>query len=175
MRVDCEDCAGCCLDWRALAPDDVDLDHERRGRYRPIDDAYNLAVLTRDDVRTFLDAGLADAMTPRLFHADGDAPAVSIDGYDLAAVDGRPVFLVGLRKPPKPVAPFGTDGAWLPTCAFLDPDTLQCRLHDAELYPADCAAYPAPSGRAGLAAIAAARPGRSRRERPRGGRGRARG
>lgn len=159
MRVDCEGCAGCCLDWRAIAPDDLDLDHERRGSYRPIDDTYNLVVLTRDDVRGFLDAGLADAMTARLFHAptgpdgtdavdegDGatgaDARSVTIDGYDLAAIDGRPVFFVGLRKVAKPVAPFGTAGEWLPACAFLDPATLQCRLHDTDRYPADCAAYP---------------------------------
>jgi hypothetical protein len=49
---------------------------------------------------------------------------------------------MGLRKVPKPVGPFGTAPAWLPTCAFLDPATLQCRIHGDETYPADCAEYP---------------------------------
>lgn len=142
MEVDCEGCAGCCIDWRAIAPEDADLDHERRGRFRPIDDAYNVVVLTRGDVRALLDAGLADAMTPRLFHAESDAASVTVDGVDLAAVDGRPVFYVGLRKPPKPVGPFGTEPRWLPTCAFLDPETLQCRVHGDDEYPSDCADYP---------------------------------
>ncbi len=142
MRVDCEGCAGCCIDWREIAPEGVDLDHERRGRYEPIDDAYNLVFLTREDVRAFVDAGLADALTPRLFHADGNAPSVTVDGCDLAAMDGRPVFVMGLRKMRKPVGPFGTEPAWLPTCAFLDPETLQCRVHGDEVYPSDCADYP---------------------------------
>jgi len=139
MEVNCEGCAGCCVDWRAIAPPDLDLDHERRGQYRPIDDTYNLVVLTRDDVRAFLDAGLADALTPRLFHADD---GVEIDGVELAAIEGKPVFFVGLRKPPKPVGPFGAAATWLPACAFLDPGTLQCRIHDTELYPTDCTEYP---------------------------------
>lgn len=29
MDVNCEGCAGCCIDWRALSPEDTD--HERRG------------------------------------------------------------------------------------------------------------------------------------------------
>ena len=172
MRVDCEGCAGCCIDWRALAPDGVALDHERRGDYAPLDDAYNLVPLSSDEVRTFLRHGLGDAMTPRLFVADdaestsdvvttsdvvstsdvvttseADTPSddrtVTVDGYDLAAVDGRPAFLVGLRTAPKPVAPFGADPAWLPTCVFLDPATLQCRIHGDERYPETCATYPA--------------------------------
>ncbi|MFB6218281.1 MAG: YkgJ family cysteine cluster protein [Halobacteriaceae archaeon] len=136
MEVDCEGCAGCCIDWRALARGE--LDHERRGRYRPLDGVYNLAVLTREEVRAFLDTA-GDALTPRLFRAE---EGVTVGGETLAAVAGRPAFLVGLRKPPKPVAPFGADPAWLPTCAFLDPATLQCRIHDDERYPADCADYP---------------------------------
>jgi Fe-S-cluster containining protein len=138
MDVDCEGCAGCCIDWRPLVPD-RDLDHERRGRYRPLDDTYNLAILAREDVRALLDAGLADAMAPRLFHAED---GIEVDGESLAAVGGDPVFLMGLRKPPKPVGPFGQPPEWLPTCAFLDPETLQCRIHDTDLYPGDCAAYP---------------------------------
>lgn len=138
MEVDCENCAGCCVDWRALA---AVPDHERRGPQEPLDDTYNLVPLTRDDVRAFLDAGLGDAMTPRLWEAR-DGPSVAVDGREVAAIRGKPAFFVGLRKPPKPVAPFGTDGAWLPTCAFLDPETLQCRIHDAPEYPEECAEYP---------------------------------
>jgi len=137
MEVNCEDCAGCCIDWRALSPEPSD--HERRGPRTPLDDAYNLVPLTRDDARAFLDAGLADALTPRLWR---DADGVEIDGVPVAAVGDRPVFFLGLRKAPKPVAPFGTDPTWLPTCAFLDPTTLQCRIHDAEVYPEECAEYP---------------------------------
>jgi hypothetical protein len=139
MEVDCENCAGCCVDWRELA---AVPDHERRGPQAPIDDTYNLVPLTRDDVRAFLDAGLADALTPRLWTAATDSPSVTVDGREIAAVRGKPAFYVGLRTPPKPVAPFDTDGAWLPTCAFLDPETLQCRIHDAPEYPEQCADYP---------------------------------
>jgi len=140
MEVDCENCAGCCVDWRGLA--DTGVDHERRGPQAPLDDAYNLVPLTRDDVRSFLEAGLADALTPRLWAAR-DGPSVAVDGREVAAVRGQPAFFVGIRKPPKPVAPFGADAAsWLPTCAFLDPETLQCRIHDAPEYPEECAEYP---------------------------------
>lgn len=141
MDVDCEGCAGCCIDWRPVAPEAVALDHERRGGLVPLDDTYNLVPLSSDEVRTFLDAGEGDAMSPRLFESDGSS--VEIDGYDLAAVRGRPAFFVGLRKPPKGVAPFGTDPEWLPSCVFLDPETLQCRIHDDERYPDACARYPA--------------------------------
>lgn len=151
METNCEGCAGCCLDWRPLggAPD-----HERRGRYRALDGTYNLVPLTSDDVRTFLDAGQADALAPRLFtiHEDGESggSSVEIDGYDVAALDGRPIFAVGLRKTAKPVAPFGRDSTegqengpvWLETCVFLDPDTLQCRIHEADRYPRACGTYP---------------------------------
>ena len=137
MEVNCEGCAGCCLDWRAVAPDPSD--HERRGPRRPLDDAYNLVPLSRDDVREFLDAGLADALTPRLWR---DEAGVEIDGVPLASVGGRPAFFVGLRKATKPVAPFEIDPTWLPTCVFLDPTTLQCRIHDADTYPTECAEYP---------------------------------
>ncbi|NHN46102.1 YkgJ family cysteine cluster protein [Halostella sp. JP-L12] len=156
MEVNCEGCAGCCLDWRALA--DADLDHERRGPYEPVDGEYNLVALTRDEVRAFLDAGLGDALRPRLWYdgerggadgAEADDPddasdaGVRIDGAPVAAVRGRPVFFVGLRRAPKPVAPFGRESeTWLPTCVFLDPATLQCRLHDSERYPSECAEFP---------------------------------
>ncbi|GAD53314.1 hypothetical protein MBEHAL_2074 [Halarchaeum acidiphilum MH1-52-1] len=140
MEVNCEGCAGCCLDWRPLvaAPDD----HERRGARPPLDDTYNLVPLTREDVREFVDSGYGDALTPRLWSpAEGD-DRVEIDGTAVAAVGDRPVFFVGLRKPPKPVAPFDTEARWLPTCAFLDPETLQCRIHDSALYPEECGDYP---------------------------------
>lgn len=137
MEVNCAGCAGCCIDWRALASSEID--HERRGPREPIDDAYNLVPLTRDDVRGFVDAGLGDAMTPRLWAADS---GVEIDGTTLAAIDGKPAFFVGLRKPPKPVKPFDTPSEWLPTCVFLDPTTLQCRIHGSEIYPEECAEYP---------------------------------
>lgn len=139
MEVNCEGCAGCCIDWRTLA--DADVDHERRGRYEPLDDTYNLAPLRRDEVRAFVDAGLGDALQPRLFRGDGES-ATAIDGVDVAAIEGRPAFFVGLRKSPKPVGPFGHDSTWLPTCIFLDPTTLQCRIHDDDRYPATCASYP---------------------------------
>ncbi|MFP9192308.1 YkgJ family cysteine cluster protein [Natronosalvus vescus] len=167
MEVYCQGCAGCCIDWRPLLEDDqrptqptrtkghdetaVDEadenghEHERRLRRRPaIDDVYNLVPLTRDEIRAFLETGLGDVLIPRLWEADAVDDAVTVDGYDLAAIEGRPTFFVGLRKPPKPVAPFGrTTRAWLPTCVFLDPDTLQCRLHEDSRYPDECAAYPA--------------------------------
>ncbi|WP_336035640.1 YkgJ family cysteine cluster protein [Halobacterium yunchengense] len=138
MEVDCEGCAGCCVDWRALA--DVP-EHERRGPQQPLDDTYNLVPLTREDVRGFLEAELGDALTPRLWEAEA-GPSVEVDGRDVAAVAGKPAFFVGLRKPPKPVAPFDADPHWLPACAFLDPETLQCRVHDSDVYPEECAEYP---------------------------------
>jgi Fe-S-cluster containining protein len=157
VQTNCEGCAGCCIDWRPLggAPD-----HERRGRYRALDDSYNLAPLTSDEIRTFLDAGWVDALAPRLFVVadkdgannknnragdDGDTPTpptVEIDGYELAAAAGKPLFAVGLRKTAKPVAPFDGERQWLETCVFLDPSTLQCRLHDTDRYPQTCATYP---------------------------------
>jgi hypothetical protein len=140
MEVNCAGCAGCCLDWRSLS--DHPSDHERRGPREPLDGAYNLVPLTREDARAFVDAGLADAMTPRLWLAEPDDPAVEVDGTRLAAIAGKPAFFLGLRKPPKPVAPFGTDPHWLPSCTFLDPATLQCRIHGTEIYPEECAEYP---------------------------------
>ena len=146
MELDCRGCAGCCLDWRPLAADGDSPESvvaERRGPYPPLSGAYNLVPLDRDEVRGFVEAGLADALTPRLWLADED-PSVEIDGHRLAAVGDRPAFFVGLRKPPKPVAPFDRETAsWLPTCVFLDPDTLQCRIYDDERYPSECAEYPA--------------------------------
>lgn len=138
MEVDCEGCAGCCLDWRPLAADPPD--HEHRGPWEPLDDVYNLVPLTRDDVDAFLEAGLTDALTPRLWSAPGEG--VTIDGHNLAAIDDRPVFFLGLRTPPKPVAPFEGEPTWLPACAFLDPETLQCRIHDTGVYPTECGVYP---------------------------------
>ncbi|GAA0224427.1 YkgJ family cysteine cluster protein [Haladaptatus pallidirubidus] len=155
MDVNCEGCAGCCVDWRAIAP--TASDHERRGPREPLDDTYNLVPLTREDVACFLDVGLADALTPRLWKDESDAETESsdtagssekvkssakVDGVELAAIDGKPVFFVGIRKPPKLVAPFEADPSWLPTCAFLDPQTLQCRIHDEDVYPQECAEYP---------------------------------
>jgi len=137
MEVNCEGCAGCCIDWRAIAP--AASDHERRGPREPLDDAYNLVPLTRDDARAFLDAGVADALTPRLWR---DESGVEIDGVSVSAIDGKPAFFLGLRKPPKPVGPFDTDPSWLPTCVFLDPTTLQCRIHGEDTYPEECADYP---------------------------------
>jgi hypothetical protein len=139
MRVDCEGCAGCCIDWRPLST--RDLDHERRGPRPPLDDTYNLVPLTRDEVRDFVEDGLGDALVPRLWRAEGDE-SVEIDGVEVAAVAGRPAFFVGLRKPPKPVGPFDTDPRWLRSCVFLDPETLQCRIHGSDRYPSECADYP---------------------------------
>lgn len=147
MDVNCEGCAGCCVDWRPIAGGS--LDHERRGPRPPLDDAYNLVPLLRDEVRAFVADGFGDALVPRLFRARDEAEAVTVDGFDLAAVEGRPAFYVGLRKPPKPVGPFGTDRRWLRTCAFLDPETLQCRLHGGERYPAACSDYPGENLRLG--------------------------
>jgi len=144
MELRCEGCAGCCVDWRPLASEAAGSD--RTGRRPPLDDVYDLAPLTRDEVAGFLDDGLGDVLLPRLFEpAEGD-DAIRLDGVDVAAAGGRPVFAVGLRKPPKPVAPIGTDEhRWLGACVFLDPTTLQCRLHDGERYPRTCSTYPAHS------------------------------
>lgn len=137
MEVNCEGCAGCCVDWRPLVEEPPTFEH--RGRYEPLDDAYNLVPLTGDEVRGFLADGLGDALTPRLFRAED---GVVVDGHSLAAVDGGPAFYVGLRTAPKPVGPFDTEPSWLPTCVFLDPQTLQCRVHGDERYPETCATYP---------------------------------
>ncbi|MFP4625505.1 MAG: YkgJ family cysteine cluster protein [Natronomonas sp.] len=142
MEFDCEQCAGCCLDWRPVAPEDVELDHERRGGFEPLDDVYNLAPLSSDEVRQFVSEEFGDAMTPRLFRARESDNAVTIDGYEVAAIEGRVAFLVGLRKLPKPVDPFGLKARWLPGCVFLDPETLQCRIHGSKVYPDTCATYP---------------------------------
>lgn len=60
----------------------------------------------------------------------------------MATIAGNPAFFVGMRKPPKPVGPFGLERTWLRSCTFLDPETLQCRIHDTDLYPDECAEYP---------------------------------
>jgi hypothetical protein len=140
VKVNCEGCAGCCLDWRPIA--ETASDHERRGPGDPIDEGYNFVSLTRDEVAHFVDRGLGDALTARLWEVDEETPGVVVDGVRLAALDGRPAFFVGLRTVPKPVAPFGTDRRWLATCAFLDPETLQCRIHGEDHYPDECASYP---------------------------------
>ncbi|AGB35960.1 zinc/iron-chelating domain-containing protein [Natronococcus occultus] len=155
MEVHCEDCASCCLDWRSLLDENVgsDPDHGRQAARSgpdagsavdpsPIDDGYNFAALTRDEVRTFLERGAAAALTPR-FWTVGEDEGVAVGDHRVAAVAGRPAFFVGLRKPPKPVAPFGReDATWLPTCVFLDPTTLQCRIHGTDRYPDECGVYP---------------------------------
>ena len=141
MDLRCEGCAGCCVDWRPLAPTAAGSD--RTGRRPPIDDRYDLVPLTRDEVAAFLDDGLGDVVTPRLFEPAARDDTARIDGIDVAAVGDRPVFVVGLRKPPKPVAPVGTDEhRWLDTCVFLDPTTLQCRIHETDRYPRTCSTYP---------------------------------
>ncbi|QLK24658.1 YkgJ family cysteine cluster protein [Natrinema zhouii] len=170
MEVNCEGCAGCCMDWRSLleegaestaardGEDETESDSKQRHRRQrdpfdgedagtasrePLDDDATFVPLTRDEVRGFLEAGMTDALTPRFWHARDEAEGVEIDGVSVAAVAGRPAFFVGLRKPPKPVAPFGREEpTWLPTCVFLDPTTLQCRIHERELYPDECGAYP---------------------------------
>ncbi|WP_226004923.1 YkgJ family cysteine cluster protein [Natrinema salinisoli] len=169
MEVNCEDCAGCCMDWQSLLADgdasttarDADggdgrrtdrqrarkpfagRDDDREASREPLDDDTNFVPLTRDEVRAFLESGMGAALQPRFWHARTESEGVEIDGRTVAAVAGRPVFFVGLRKPPKPVAPFGREEpTWLPTCVFLDPTTLQCRIHDGDLYPDECRAYP---------------------------------
>ena len=140
MELHCEGCAGCCLDWRPIA--EAPSAHEHRGPGDPLDDVYNFVPLTRDEVAQFVERGLGDVLRPRLWRVDEDTSSVVVDGVRLAAIDGRPAFFVGLRKTPKPVAPFGTEERWLDTCAFLDPETLQCRIHGSDLYPDECATYP---------------------------------
>jgi Fe-S-cluster containining protein len=140
MEVNCEGCAGCCVDWRPLSPEP--LDHERRGGRLPLDDAYNLVSLSREEVGRFVDAGYGDALTPRLWAPGEGDERVTIDGRAVAAIEDRPVFVVGLRTAPKPVAPFGVAPHWLRACVFLDPATLQCRIHGDRLYPGECADYP---------------------------------
>lgn len=167
MEVNCEGCAGCCLDWRSTleeAPSETGRergrqsapigrrsgDDERRGtpsaegKRDSLDGDTNFVALTRDEVRKFLEAGMAAALTPRFWRARDEREGIDIDGYSVASVAGRPVFFVGLRKPPKPVAPFGReDPQWIPACVFLDPATLQCRIHESDHYPDECRTYPA--------------------------------
>ena len=111
MELRCEGCAGCCVDWRPLDRDAAGSD--RAGDRAPLDDAYDLVPLTRDEVAAFLDDGLGDVLVPRLFEpAERDA-SVSIDGVEVAAAGDWPVFVIGLRKPPKPVA-HKVLGGWSP-------------------------------------------------------------
>lgn len=65
MEVNCEECAGCCIDWRTLT--DAEIDQERRGRFDPLDDVGNLAPIPRDEIRAFVDEGYGDVLQPRLF------------------------------------------------------------------------------------------------------------
>ena len=74
MNVNCEGCAGCCLDWRPIA--ETASAHERRGPGDPLDDAYNFVPLTRDEVARFVDRGFGDALTARLWRVDGETPGV---------------------------------------------------------------------------------------------------
>ncbi|WP_459824803.1 YkgJ family cysteine cluster protein [Halorubrum luteum] len=142
MELRCEGCAGCCVDWRPVDPEAAGSG-DRTGRRPALDDTYDLVPLTCDEIADLLDRGLGDVLVPRLFEAAPDDDAVTIDGVELAALRGRPVFVVGLCKPPKPVAPVGTETArWLDTCVFLDPTTLQCRIYGDEEYPRSCAVYP---------------------------------
>ncbi len=138
MEVDCEGCAGCCLDWRSLVEDPST--HERDGKRSPIDDMYNFVPLTRDEIRGFYENDLTDALVPRLWFDDD---GLDINDYSIATINDSPVFYLGPAKPPKPVDPFDTTTAWLPTCVFLDPESLQCRIHNTDLYPTECAEYPA--------------------------------
>ncbi|RYJ15079.1 YkgJ family cysteine cluster protein [Halogeometricum borinquense] len=141
MKVNCEGCAGCCIDWRPVSP--APSNHERRGPREPFDDVYNLVPLTRDEIAAFVRDGFGDVLVPRMWEATPDADAaVEIDGVEVAAIGGKPAFFVGLRKPPKPVTPFGTERTWLHACVFLDPETLQCRIHGDEMYPSECRDYP---------------------------------
>lgn len=144
MELSCQGCAGCCIDWTPLAPQITRP--ERTGPQSPLDAIDNFVPLRGEEVRSYIAAGHGGALVPRLWTVTEDSdtsPAtVEIDGYQLAAVADRPVFYVGLRKVPKPVAPFDHERTWLRTCVFLDPSTLQCRIHDTEFYPAACAAYP---------------------------------
>ena len=64
MDVDCEGCAGCCIDWRPLTGRAID--HERTGPFDPLDDTYNLVPLTRGEIRRFVERGYGDALRPRL-------------------------------------------------------------------------------------------------------------
>ncbi|MDY6765219.1 MAG: YkgJ family cysteine cluster protein [Halobacteria archaeon] len=141
MELNCEGCAGCCIDWRSLSSDGIN-GAEHSGDRIPVDNVYNFTPLTRDDLRTFLKEGYSDFTYPRVWEADGEH-TVEIDGREIVALEGKPVFYVGLRKTPKPIAPFGIkDPKWIPTCVFLDPTTLQCRIHDNNVYPGSCADYP---------------------------------
>ncbi|ELY59469.1 hypothetical protein C491_06653 [Natronococcus amylolyticus DSM 10524] len=159
MEVNCRGCAGCCLDWRPLL--EADEEPERRQHARPtlrdgdaereqpfservpLGGSYNFVALTRDEVRSFLERGSAAALTPRFWTVEDEGEGVEVGDRYVAAVAGRPVFFVGLRKPPKPVAPFRREEAtWLPTCVFLDPTTLQCRIHGSDRFPDECGTYP---------------------------------
>ncbi|MFU8869288.1 YkgJ family cysteine cluster protein [Natronococcus sp.] len=159
MEVNCQGCAGCCLDWRPLLEADGESGGRQRTRSVPRDDdggneqafservplggSYNFVALTRDEVRTFLERGMAAALTPRFWTVEDEREGVEVGDRHVAAVAGRPVFFVGLRKPPKPAAPFDREEAtWLPACVFLDPTTLQCRIHGSDRFPDECGTYP---------------------------------
>ncbi len=140
MKLNCKECAGCCIDWRSMASKNIDMNHEWRGKYKPIDNTYNLVVLTKDDIVNLLQSGYVDSMTPRLFYSS--KKSIEINGISIASIDEKPIFFIGIRKVKKPVSPFGKDSRWLPSCIFLDPSNLQCRIHDSEIYPESCFNYP---------------------------------
>mgnify|MGYP000742330397 CR=1 FL=1 len=102
MNLRCAGCAGCCVDWRPLDPAAAGTD--RTGDRHPLDDAYDLVPLTRDEVAAFLADGLADVLRPRLFTPAPADDRVAIDGIDVAAVDDRPVGYAIVIPGPETVA-----------------------------------------------------------------------
>jgi len=146
MEVNCEGCAGCCIDWRAL--NDAKVDHERRGRYVPLDDVGNLAPIRRDGSGPSSTKGSATSSSPDCSPARATPPSISTEPRWRPSTDG-PHSSSACASRPKPVGPFDSDSTWLPTCAFLDPTTLQCRIHGDDLYPETCRRYPRREPRAG--------------------------
>lgn len=138
MEVDCAECAGCCLDWRPLGRTDDSPATDSRS----IDDWVNFVTLSRDDISALLAAGYGDVFRPRLWYADEADAGATVDAIDIATIAGNPVFSVGLRQVWKPVGPFGQVPSQLETCVFLDPMTLQCRIHTTDHYPTTCSTYP---------------------------------
>lgn len=143
VELNCQECAGCCIDWHSVVPDREFTDTTFEG-YTPYDSRDKFVTVSSDEVRKFIQSGYGDGLIPRLFQpTDNQLGCMTIDGVELASIDSQPVFLMGLRSTRKPVAPFGLDPSWLPTCIFLDPDSLQCRIHNSKVYPDTCARYPA--------------------------------
>ena len=138
MEVDCAGCAACCIDWRPLDRQA----HTPIGDTTALDERMNLVPLSSDDIRALVREGYGDVFRPRLWRPSDDQPSVCIDEVELVAIAGKPVFSVGLRQLRKPVAPFGQPSQSLRTCVFLDPSSLQCRIHESPAYPSACATYP---------------------------------